>query len=112
MNSVVVGILIFFTLLTGAYYIYLKYMNVSEKLVLRSFQLAGFTIGVQLILSLVLSLFGISGISSFFTAIVMGFVFTKVLNATPKNAYVSAFIIVVLSQVIILGLGSLVLKNT
>lgn len=112
MNSVVLGVLIFFTLLSGAYFIYLKYMKVSEKLVLRSFQLAGFTIGVQLILSLVLSLFGISGISSIFTAIVIGFVLTKVLNTTPKNAYISAFIIVVLSQVVILGLGSIILKNT
>lgn len=102
---VIFGFLIALVLWTGAYFIYLQYAKVSEKIWQRAAFLAVITLVTQLFTSLVLNLIGLGWLASMFTALVMAFVLVKVLTIKFANALLASFIIVVVGQVFLATIG-------
>lgn len=101
-------VIIFWTFM---YFIYLKYMRVSEKIWLRSLQLAGTTILIQFISTLIMGFFGLGSFSMIPTAFIMANIFMRVLHVRISQAFLASFLIVVVSQVALSSLLSVVVNS-
>ena len=111
MKLVVIGFVFVIAVWTFLYFIYLKYMKVSEKIWLRSFQLAGTTILIQVVSTLIMGFVGLGSFSMIPTAFIMANILMRVLFVKITQAFLASFLIVVVSQVALSNLLAVVVSS-
>jgi len=97
MEKVAIGFVLVFGLWSLAFYMFLRYIGVSEKAWRRSFLLTGAAILIQLFASVILNLFGAGILAPFITATIIAVALTRVLNVGALNAGVAALTIIVVA---------------